>query len=185
MLLNARNNLFKFSFPKGFFDKDIKDKYERYLKNTSIPFKTLEGFINHTIQSVTFPDLSANLVEQKGKYNVATKFRGGFDAIRNLNRTFTVEFKHVDAFLNYYALIESFFKFHEHQAKVEFLPDISLTLYNSDILGTVKVNYGQILYEAIPSALSLNYSDVRNSFKTFSVTFAYNTIEFDFDFIED
>lgn len=184
MILNARNNLFKFNFPRSFFPKEVVEKYERYLKNSPIPFKRFEDFINHTIQGVTFPSLNSNLVEQKGKYKVAVKYRGGFETVRNIDRTFTVEFKHVDAFLNYYALVESFFSFHNHQTHTEFLPAINLHLYNSDILGTVKIKYDQILYESIPSALTLNYSDVRNQFKTFSVTFAYNIIDFDFDFVE-
>lgn len=184
MILDGRNNLFEFGFPKGFFDAEVVAKYERYLKNSPIPYKKFEDYINSTIQGVSFPSLNSNLVEQKGKYIVATTYRGGFETVRNLDRSFSVEFKHVDSFLNYFALIECFFKFHNHQKDVEFLPAISLKLQNTDLLQTVKIKYDQILYESIPSGLNLNYSDVRNEFKSFSVNFKYNIIEFDFDFIE-
>lgn len=185
MILNARHNLYRFQFPRGFFPKEIVEKYERYLKNSPIPFKKFEDFINHTIQSVTFPSLNADIVQQKGRYDVAINFRSGYETLRMIDRQFSVEFKHVDSFLNYFALMECFYAFHDFQTDQEFLPGISLFLFNSDFLSTVKVHYDQILYKSIPSALNLNYSDVRNQFKTFSVDFVYNNIKFDFDFEEE
>lgn len=185
MNLNAKSNLFRFTFPVGFFPKKITDKYERYLEKSQIPFKNFEDFINSTIQSVTIPSLNGDIVEQKGAYRVAQKWRSGFETIRMLERSFTVEFKLVESFMNYFALMEAFFEFHDFQTKVEYLSDLVLEVYDTDLLRTLKIKYGQVLYKSIPTAISFNHGDVRNTFKTFSINFVYNNLEIDFDFIED
>ena len=51
-------------FPKGFFPPGVQDKYFQYIKSQSIPYDTLTQYMNSTIQSVTFPALSATNVTQ-------------------------------------------------------------------------------------------------------------------------
>ena len=64
MILNARANSFYFVFPRGFFPPGIQDKYFQYIKSQSLPYDTLTQFMNSTIQSVSFPSLTAGSVTQ-------------------------------------------------------------------------------------------------------------------------
>lgn len=185
MNLNAKANLFKFTFPVGFFPEEVVTKYERYIEKSQIPYKSFYDFMNSTIQTVTIPSLNVDIVEQNGAYRVAQKWRSGYETIRMIDRSFTVEFKLVESFMNYFALMEAFFEFNSFQTKEEHLPDMVLEVYDTDLLRTLKIKYGQVLYKSIPTAISFNHGDVRNQFKTFSAVFAYNNLEIDFDFIED
>lgn len=185
MNLNAKSNLFKFVFPVGFFPEKIVKKYERYLEKSQIPYKNFNDFINSTIQSVTIPTLNGEIVEQKGNYRVAQKWRSGFEAIRSIERSFTVEFKLVESFMNYFAFMEAFLDFYSFQNKYEYLGDMTLEIYDTDLLRTLKIKYGSVLYKDISTPITFNHGDVRNQFKTFSINFAYNNLDIDFDFEED
>ena len=58
MLLDARNNLFEFHFPRNFIPKEISDKYKPYLNR--MPGNIIEeplDFLNYTIQSVNLPGM--------------------------------------------------------------------------------------------------------------------------------
>jgi hypothetical protein len=185
MNLNAKSNLFKLVFPIGFFPDKIVKKYEKYLQKSQIPYNNFYDFMNSTVQSVTIPTLDGEIVEQKGAYRVAQKWRSGFEAIRSIERSFTVEFKLVESFMNYFALMECFLDFYSFQNKYEYLGNISIEVYDTDLLSTIKIKYGDVLYKGLSTAITFNHGDVRNQFKTFSVSFAYNNLDIDFDFIED
>jgi len=185
MHLNVKSNLFKLVFPIGFFPEKIVKKYEKYLQKSQIPYNNFYDFMNSTVQSVTIPTLDGEIVEQKGAYRVAQKWRSGFEAIRSIDRSFTVEFKLVESFMNYFALMECFLDFYSFQNKYEYLGDISIEIYDTDLLRTLKIKYGDVLYKGLQTAITFNHGDVRNQFKTFSVSFAYNNLDIDFDFIED
>lgn len=185
MNLNAKSNLFKLVFPIGFFPDKIVKKYEKYLQKSQIPYNNFYDFMNSTVQSVTIPTLNGEIVEQKGAYRVAQKWRSGFEAIRSIDRSFTVEFKLVESFMNYFALMECFLDFYSFQAKYEYLGDISIEVYDTDLLRTIKIKYGDVLYKGLQTAITFNHGDVRNQFKTFSMSFEYNNLDIDFDFIED
>ena len=64
MILNSKNNQFIFKLPKGFIYPDIEEKYNFYLKRLPTPFETITDYVNHTIQSVTFPAVNSDEVEQ-------------------------------------------------------------------------------------------------------------------------
>ena len=185
MNLNAKSNLFKLVFPVGFFPDKVVKKYEKYLEKSQIPYKNFNDFINSTVQSITIPSLVGEIVEQKGAYRVAQKWRSGFEAVRSIDRSFNIEFKLVESFMNYFSFMECFFDFYSFQNKTEFLGNLTLEIYDTDLLRTLKINYGDVLYQGIPTAITFNHGDVRNQFKTFSVNFAYNNLEIDFDYIEE
>ena len=64
MILNAKNNQFVFRFPKGFIYPEIEEKYNYYLKRLPTPFENILDYVNHTVQSVTFPSVQADQIEQ-------------------------------------------------------------------------------------------------------------------------
>ena len=66
MLLNSRNNLFSFNFPRNFIPADIAAKYKPYLNR--IPGNIIEepiDFLNYTIQGCNFPSVSQETMETR------------------------------------------------------------------------------------------------------------------------
>ena len=68
MLVSARNNQFRFNFPKTFIPKEIIDKYRPYLNR--IPGNMIKepiDFLNYGIQGLNLPGPSYDPVEQFDK----------------------------------------------------------------------------------------------------------------------
>ena len=64
MLLNPKGNSFYFVFPRGFFPKSVVDKYLPYIKRQPIPFDNIDDYMNSTIQTIGFPNMTIDSVEQ-------------------------------------------------------------------------------------------------------------------------
>jgi len=64
MILNSRNNNFIITIPRNFVYPSIVKKYETYLKRLPLPYDNLSDYLNASIQAMTFPSLSTELVEQ-------------------------------------------------------------------------------------------------------------------------
>lgn len=176
MILNAKNNQFVFRLPKGFLDQELQDKYSFYLKRLPTPFDSIEDYLNHTIQSVTFPQVSADEVEQtldkRPQY-----WRQSFDLERIIPKEFTVNFKTADGYLNYWVLFEQFQRYlHEQNNTKEYFPDMNLMFLDRDGYQLVTVTFRQPLMKAIDS-VEMSYASTAFEFRTFGVTFKYNLFE--------
>jgi hypothetical protein len=64
MLLDARNDLFEFQFPKTFFPQEIRDKWVKYVRRAPSPIQEVPEFLNFTIQGVNTSSLSYDPAEQ-------------------------------------------------------------------------------------------------------------------------
>lgn len=182
MILTAKANQFHFKFPRGFFPPEIVEKYEKYLKATPTSFKKLEDYINHTIQAVSFPEISLDNPVQTNASRFPHKSRNGFEAIRLIDKRFTVDLKHTEGYLSYYVFFESLLEFGSHKELVKWLPDLSLVTTSFDNLSVVNIKMSEVLYSGL-STLSLNYTNVKNEFNTFQVSFDYNNLDINFDFL--
>lgn len=183
MILSAKQNQFFFKFPRGFFPKEIVEKYEKFLKSYPTSFKKLEDYINHTIQAVTFPEFSFDNPEQVQASRFSHKSRNGFETLRLLDKSFVVDLKHTEGFLNYYVFLESIVKWGEHSKQERWLPPLEVVTTTYDNLSVIKFKMEEVLYKGI-SPLSLNFTNVKNEFNTFQVSFDYNIPNIDFEFLE-
>lgn len=177
MILNAKSNQFVFRLPKGFLNSELQDKYNFYLKRFPTPFSSVEDYLNHTIQSVTFPSIQANEIEQMLDKR-PQKWRESFDLERIIPREFTVNFKTTDGYLNYWILFEQFKLYLHEQNMRDYFPDMQVILLDRDGYQLVTISFRQPLMKAIDS-IEMSYALNNFEFKTFSVTFAYNLFELD------
>jgi hypothetical protein len=177
MILNARNNQFVFRLPKGFLYQQLEDKYSFYLKRLPTPFSSMLDYLNHTIQSVTFPQVSADEVEQtldkRPQY-----WRQSFDLERVITKEFTVTFKTADGFLNYWVLFEQLKLFLYEGNMEDYFPDMQLIMLDRDGYQLATISFRQPLMKSM-DALEMSYGQNAFDFKTFSVTFKYNLFEID------
>jgi hypothetical protein len=135
----------------------------------------MEDYLNHTIQSVTFPSTAALDVEQtldkRPQY-----WRQSFDLERIIPKEFTVNFKTTDGFLNYWVLFEQF-KAYLHESNTrDYFPDMELILLDRDGYQLVTVSFRQPMMMSIDT-LEMSYASVGFEFRTFAVTFKYNLFE--------
>lgn len=186
MILNAKNNQFVFRFPKGFINEEIEQKYNFYLKRLPTPFENILDYVNHTIQSVTFPSVGSDEIEQfvgrktsvDGK-NVTKNpqyWRQSMDMSRILPKEFTVNLKAADAYLNYWVLFEVFKAYLEIPNMEDYFPDMSIMYLDREGYQLLTVDMKQPIMKGI-SEVEMNYSATAMEFRTFSVTFKYNTFD--------
>lgn len=177
MILNARQNGFLFSFPKGFIPKEVEDKYNPYIKRMPIPFDTLLAFINSTIQSVNFPTLTAvDNVEQTRPGGFRQSYKSATNIQNLIQREFTVTFKLGEGFINYWIIYESMVKFLDFNNKQEYLPDLTLRLLDNDGIIMASVEFQQIILRSL-SEVQLNFSSTTPQFSTFSLGLRCNYVD--------
>ena len=135
----------------------------------------MEDYLNHTIQSVTFPQVSADETEQildkRPQY-----YRNSFDLERVITKEFTVNFKTADGFLNYWVLFEQFQRYLNEQNKKDYFPDMNLLFLDRDGYELVTVTFRQPLIKSIDQ-LEMSYASNAFEFRTFGLTFKYNLFE--------
>lgn len=176
MLLNSRTNNFRVRFEKGWFDKIIEEKYEPFIKKLHTPFPNLQTYIESTIQSITFPQLTAESVEQTLFEDHPVKWKGGKSLKRYLNKSISITFKSVESYLNYWIFWDQFNLFYDLDSKNEFMKNIYVNFLDHNGLDIISIEMKQILINSL-SSLELNYSSLTAEFKTFTLELSYNYID--------
>jgi hypothetical protein len=176
MILNSRQNGFIFTFPKGFLDPSVVQKYEGYVKRMPVPYDTLNDFINATIQSVNFPTLrTVDTTEQIRPGGFKQTYKSATTLQNLIQRDFTVTFKLGEGFINYWIIYENIVKFLDFQNPEQYLPDFRLLLLDNEGVVMSSILLQQPTVTSL-SELQLNYSSTTPQFSTFSVGFRCNYV---------
>jgi len=176
MILNSRQNGFIFTFPKGFLDPSVVQKYEGYVKRMPVPYDTLNDFINATIQSVNFPTLrTVDTTEQIRPGGFKQTYKSATTLQNLIQRDFTVTFKLGEGFINYWIIYENIVKFLDFQNPEQYLPDFRLLLLDNEGIVMSSILLQQPTVTSL-SELQLNYSSTTPQFSTFSVGFRCNYV---------
>jgi hypothetical protein len=180
MILNARGNTFYFVFPKGFFPPGVQDKYFQYIKSQTIPYDTLTQFMNSTIQSVTFPSLQLDTVQQTRPLGKTITYQSATPIQNLFSQGFQVTFRMGEGFVNYFVMLETMLEhlnFKNPDLFVENLPLQTLD-NNGNVITTIQFK-GVTL--ASLSELNLNYTQNNPSPSSFTVGFNYNYLAIDLE----
>ena len=186
MILNAKNNEFVFRFPKGFIQPEIETKYNYYLKRLPTPFENILDYVNHTIQSVTFPSVASEEVEQwvgrktsvDGK-NITKNpqyWRQSLDLDRVIPKEFSVNMKAADGYLNYWVLFETYRRYLTISNEDDYMPDMHLYYLDRDGYQLLTIDLKQPLIKGI-SEVEMNYTATAMEFRTFTLNFKYNSFD--------
>jgi hypothetical protein len=184
MILNSKNNQFVFRFPKGFIPADLEEKYNFYLKRLPTPFANITDYVNHTVQSVTFPSVASDEVEQwvGRRTSAGEKFvsknpqywRQSLDLERVVPKEFSVNLKATDGYLNYWVLYETYRNYLSIPNMDDYFPDMNIMYLDRDGYQVLTVDFKQPIMKGI-SEVEMNYSSTAIEFRTFTVNFKYNT----------
>jgi hypothetical protein len=177
MFLNSRQNSFIFNFPKGFFPASVEQKYKGYLEKMPVPFDTVRDFMNHTIQSVTFPTISmSEAVEQVRTTGFRQRYKNATNIQNLIARDFTVTFKLVEGYLNYWILFETMVDYFDFKNPNQYLPDIPLRMLDNDGVMMTSIIFNEVMLLGM-SALTLNYANTTPQFSNFNASFKCNSVE--------
>ena len=103
-------------------------------------------------------------------------WRQSIDLERAVQKEFTVNLKAVDGYLNYWVLFENYREYLYIPNTEDYFPDMTLSYLDRDGYQMLDVVFRQPLMKSI-SEVEMNYSATAMEFRTFAVTFKYNTFE--------
>jgi len=177
MLLNARDNLFQFGFPRTFIPKEISDKYKKYLNR--LPGNVIEepiDFINYTIQSINFPGMGYDPIEQSQFPGRKILFRDAKPIQELFQKEMTVTFQLVDGYINYWMLLETLTYYYNFSTEQPYVADLNLRILDSEGNSIVTATMHKTLIKSI-SDLQMSFASNVAEFKTFDLSIAYNDLE--------
>lgn len=177
MLLNARDNLFQFGFPRTFIPKEVGDKYKGYLNR--LPGNLIEepiDFINYTIQSINFPGMGYDPVQQSQFPGRKILFRDALPIQELFQKEMTVTFQLVDGYINYWILLETLTYYYNFSTEKPYAGDLNLRILDSEGNSLVTATMHKVLIKSI-SDLQMSFASNVAEFKTFDLSLAYNDLE--------
>jgi hypothetical protein len=174
MILNSRNNLFNFKFPRTFIPKEVADKYRKYLNR--MPGNLISepvDFINYAIQGVAIPGITFDPIEQAPNDGTVTYHRGAVPIQNTIERQFTVEMQLLDGYINYWIMQDTLLYYYAKQTKRPFLDDLKLQILDAEGIHVMSATFEKPIMNSI-TELELNMSTNISEFTTFSLNFYYN-----------
>lgn len=179
MIINSRSSNFIFNFPKGFFLPSIEAKYAPWVKRLPLPWDTVHTMMNAQVQSVTFPALNMEPVEQTRLYGKKQDYKSSVPWQDLFNREFSVTMRTLDGYINYFIFIDNtieYLKLFDGEGPKLYFDDLHIRFLSQEgyVLNTTRF-HGVVLTGI--SEIMASYSDNNPTFHDFSVTFRYNIIE--------
>ena len=186
MQLAARKDLFRFQLPKVFVPMEIRDRWRPYFERQPMPTSDVVGILNYTIQSVTVPNFNFQPVEQ-GKPGNADIARGTTRQWRQsmspemlIDRQFSVTFKLIDGYVNYWIMMETFFHYYAFSTREPFTCDMPVRILDDDGSVMYTVTFHDVLYTGL-SDFELTYSELDVDLMNFTADFSFNEMTVQFD----
>ncbi len=177
MLLNSRDNLFEFNFPRQFIPKHIAEKYKPYLNR--IPGNVIEepiDFLNYTIQAINIPGFSYEPVEQNKPLGRKQQYRSSFPETEMYQKELIVQFQLVDGYINYWMLLEILKYYYDYQTEQPYLDNLNLRITDGEGNALVTAQLKAVLMRQIDD-LNMSFASNVAEFRTFNVTFVYNFLD--------
>jgi len=172
MIINSRSSNFLFTFPKGFFCKAVIDKYEHYVKRNYLPYDTLEHFMAAQIQSVTFPTLSMDPVQQTRYLGKKQEYKNSVPISDLFTRDLQVTFKSLDGYINYWIFLDNALEYLSFENKIQYFDDLQMRFLDQEGHVVLTTQYKGTYFKGL-TEVTLSYSDNNPDFKTFTASFGF------------
>ena len=158
MILNSRNNLFNFKFPRNFIPKEVADKYRKYLNR--MPGNLMSepiDYINYSIQGIAIPGISFDPISQAPNDGTTTYHRGSIPIQNTIERQFTVEMQLLDGYINYWIMQDTLLYYYSKAKRVPFIDDLKLQILDGEGIHVMSAVFEKPIMNSI-SELELNMS---------------------------
>lgn len=173
MLLNRLSQQFCIYFDINTFYPGVEKVWLPLLKKMSLPYMSIEDFMNSQIQTFNFSGFtSTNPTQQIGLYQVSK--RPGKQMDQLMDKTFSITFKLTESYITYFIMrqqYDMFLKLIEVQ-DLYFAP-ITISLIDDAGFETISYTYHQITPTSLTD-LDLSYAASIGTYNSFSMNFTYN-----------
>lgn len=174
MILNSRNNLFNFKFPRTFIPDEVAEKYKKYLNRMPGNLITEPiDFINYSIQGINLPGINFDPISQSPNDGTITYHRGSIPIQNTIERQFKVSMQLLDGYINYWIMQDTLLYYYSKSKKEPFINDLKLQIMDAEGIHVMSAVFEKPIMNSI-SELDLNMSDNIAEFNTFDLNFFYN-----------
>ena len=177
MILNSRNNLYDFRFPRKFVPDEVSDKYRAYLNR--IPGSLLADpidYVNYSIQGINIPGISFDPTTQADNDGTTRYHRGAVPIQNTITREFTVTMQLLDGFINYWIMMDTLLYYYARSTKEPYTQPLTLRILDAEGASVAYMEFQKPIMNSI-NELSLNMAQNVAEFNTFEVTFFYNKLD--------
>jgi len=177
MILNSRNNLYDFRFPRKFVPEEVANKYKSYLNK--IPGSLLAepiDYINYSIQGINVPGISFDPITQADNDGTTRYHRGAVPIQNTIQREFTVTMQLLDGFINYWIMMDTLLYYYARSTKEPYTQPLTLRILDAEGASVAYMEFQKPIMNSI-NELSLNMAQNVAEFNTFEVSFFYNKLD--------
>jgi len=177
MILNSRNNLYDFRFPRKFVPEEVANKYKAYLNK--IPGSLLAepiDYINYSIQGINVPGISFDPITQADNDGTTRYHRGAVPIQNTIQREFTVTMQLLDGFINYWIMMDTLLYYYARSTKEPYTQPLTLRILDAEGASVAYMEFQKPIMNSI-NELSLNMAQNVAEFNTFEVSFFYNKLD--------
>lgn len=177
MILNSRNNLYDFRFPRKFIPDEVSDKYRPYLNR--VPGSLLADpidYVNYSIQGINIPGISFDPTTQADNDGTIRYHRGAVPIQNTITREFTVTMQLLDGFINYWIMMDTLLYYYARSTKEPYTQPLTLRVLDAEGASVAYMEFQKPIMNSI-NELSLNMAQNVAEFNTFEVTFFYNKLD--------
>ena len=172
MILNSLNNQFVVQFPKNFFYPEIHARWEPIVRRLKLPYQSIEDFMNASVQSLDFPEMSLPKVEQtQQQFKIA--YKGGKELEPVFDKNLSITFKLSEGFISYWILFEQIEQFISYSQTNPFWPSMFVSFLDHHGIELVAFTFEKIIPQRL-SQFQITYAQTAAEFNTFSLNVNYN-----------
>lgn len=174
MILSNLSQQFVIYVGHNFFYPEITARWLPVIKRLSLPYLTVEDFMNAQIQTINFPSLNIPDVTQKmGSYKISK--RGGFTTEQKMAKDINLTFKLTESYISYFIIREQIDLYYSFSRDFENLYWDPITIDLLDDSGHAIITYQELqITPTSLSELSLSYAARMGSYQTFTVNAKFN-----------
>lgn len=198
-MLNPSLTNFTVTFGNNFYPDELTKKYNNFLFHKNYPFRTINGLVNESIQSIQIPGISLNIqtvtgLENTGKNPRNVKDKNGnpdfphttiqrhYPGTASMNEIYdsnqvVIGFKNY--LINYLYFWEILFKYYKRSREVELFP-ITICMKDSGEVDTIKFSLIDVFISGLPNLLFSYNQSFNDPTLSFDLTCTFNRMDVDF-----
>ena len=181
MRISSQNNQFIFNWPQDFVTRRLETQFQILMDKNHIPYNDVVDYINASIKDIVFPSLSYDVAEQKLYHGKNYKWREAGNVMDKFQGEIDVTLRSVDSHLNYFIVLQVLNDYYLNKKTFLDVVNIKVLDKDGDLIYTVLLK--DVVFKSL-SELRMAYYATDFNEQTFTVQFAYNFIQIDWELNE-
>ena len=177
--ITTLSNQFDFALPYDFIPASMEERYMKLLGNQRKLYATVVDYLNSTIQDISFPAINFPVVSNPQiLQRKIIKWKTVGNIYDLFEDTITVSLLNVDSNINYIIFLDVLMN-HYHNVEKAYDEPLIITVIDQNRNALYHIQFRDVIWTGLSSnKFAFNDQTIQN--KTFTMTFEYNFIDFEY-----